>query len=213
METTVKLVGSVVKSGKSGILVKTVGFGRDGKEYPEEFVVHHSLSTPPATGSRVEVIATTSYDEEDKSIWLEASRITPTDAPDTNLAVCEGTAHGPFQFFERSNDKMSFGNGLVKTGDKRWQRGVAFGFLAHKLSKEFNAGAVVRLAGRLRKQSYDKGGFTRNVFEIILDQTHTKILKEAVAVNPFEFAGITATEPSTTKDDSLSDKLAAMLGF
>lgn len=197
METTVKLVGKVTKSGKDGLVMRTVGIGKDGKEYPDDFYVQHNLPEPPKTGEKIELIATTEYDQEDGSVWLQAKSVRPVTSTtdDANLAIAEGTAHGVFQFFERTQDKMSFGNGLLRVGEKKWQRGVAFGYLAHKLSKEFRAGAVVRMAGRLRKQSYEKNGEDREVFEIILDAEHTKIIKKAPESNPYDFAGI--AEPET----------------
>ncbi len=201
METTVKLVGKVTKSGKDGLVLRTVGIGKDGKEYPDDFYVQHNLPEPPKSGEKVELIATTEYDQEDGSVWLQAKSVRPmiSTVEDVNLAIAEGTAHGVFQFFERAQDKMSFGNGLLRVGEKKWQRGVAFGYLAHKLSKEFRAGAIVRMAGRLRKQSYEKNGEDREVFEIILDAEHTKVLKKAPESNPYDFAGVTEAPETGVK--------------
>ena len=210
METTVKLVGKVMKSGKDGLVLRTVGIGKDGKEYPDDFFVMHGLPEPPKAGEKIEIVATTEYDAEDGTVWLEAKSVRPvvSTVDDTNLAIAEGTAHGVFQFFGRDSDKMSFGNGLLKVGEKKWQRGVAFGYLAHKLSKEFRSGAVVRMAGRLRKQSYEKNGADREVFEIILDAEHTKVLKKAPESNPYDFAGITDKPEKESRRLVLADLIA-----
>lgn len=188
-KTTVKLIGEILESNKDEMLLETIGIGKGGEEYIDEHYLRHDLPEPPKAGEWVEIIGHTEYDPEDGTVWIEVKTCKPvvSTTPSVNLARAEGEAVGVFQFFEKNEGKMSFGNGLIRMGSNRWQRGVAFGYLAHKLSKSFMAGAVVRLAGRLRKQEYEKNGETREMYEIVLDPAHTKILKAASGANPYDF--------------------------
>jgi hypothetical protein len=184
--TKVKLVGKVLKKEADILTVETLAVGRDGVEYRDQYDIH-ATGKSPKVGTNVAVIGVTAYDQEDGTVWIEATKpITETDEPSTNLAKAEGEAVGVFQFFERNDDKKSFGNGLIKTEDG-WQRGVAFGYLAHKLDKKFRNGALVKLAGRLRKQVYERNGDEREIFEIVLDPNGTKILKAAPDGDAYDF--------------------------
>lgn len=184
----VKMIGDVVKRGNGEFSIKYIGYGRDGKEYPELYDVRHEGKLPKiGKDQRLMVLGHTEYDPESMEIWIQAEKMEATTEPYCNLAKANGTAVGAFQFFERMDSKVSFGNGLIKTDDGRWQRGVAFGYLATRLARNFRTGAIVRLAGRLRKQVYEKNGEERSLFEIILDTEGTKILQKAPDGDQFDF--------------------------
>lgn len=184
----VKLIGTIQSKKVNELVLRTIGYGRDGHEYPEDHDIHHAMKLPKlGKGQNLMIIGETQYDPETSEVWIEAEKMEATTEPSCNLAKAEGEAVGIFQFFERMEGKMSFGNGLIKTADGRWQRGVAFGFLAHHLSRNFRSGAIVRLAGRLRKQVYEKNGEERCLYEIVLDQNGTKVLKKAPDGDQYDF--------------------------
>jgi hypothetical protein len=213
METTVKMIGQVKKSNKEELILETIGVGKGGEQYPEVYYMRHDLPEPPKPGESIQIIGKTAYDGEDGTVWIQIDTCTPvtSNTPHINLARAEGEAVGIFQYFEKSDGKMGFGNGLIKTGDKKWQRGVAFGFLAHKLAKVFKAGAIIRMTGRLRHQQYDKNGTTKEMYEIILDAAHTEVLKAASNVNPYDFIDNAPMEAQPSNDTSMKSLLAKLL--
>ena len=205
--TNVKFNGIVASANSKIAMVATVAIDKTGKTYRTEHRVKLSKGVKLAADT---FVAITGYlDGNGHSNWVEIAscKILDSAPEDLNMyAWVDGEAASSF-FMPTSGDEFAsarpFGVASVKLEGGKRQRGVVFNNLIGVFKKNLQAGAIVRLAGRLQYRQFpDKAtGETREVAEIICNNEFSKVLKLSERINPFSFG-----------EDSTEDE-ALMAGF